>query len=56
VNPRKPAMKIGEISVCLACLRTKFERAEIAAGQCRCGSSIVAMPRSEVEARRSDKR
>jgi DNA-directed RNA polymerase subunit RPC12/RpoP len=46
---------MGEVAVCGTCLRTEFERAEMASGRCRCGGRIVAMPRSEVEARRSDK-
>jgi DNA-directed RNA polymerase subunit RPC12/RpoP len=48
-------LKVGEIAVCGTCLRTKFERAEVASGKCRCGGRIVAMPRGEVEARRSER-
>jgi hypothetical protein len=51
----RPKPRIGEVAVCRACLRTRFERAEAAVGRCRCGGTIVNMPRSEVDARRSDK-
>jgi DNA-directed RNA polymerase subunit RPC12/RpoP len=50
-----PALRIGEVAVCAACLRTTFERAETASRRCRCGGRIIAMPRSEVDARRRDK-
>ena len=51
----KPKLKIGEVAVCRSCLRTTFERAEAASGRCRCGGAIIAMPKGEVEARRTDK-
>jgi DNA-directed RNA polymerase subunit RPC12/RpoP len=55
VSPNGPALKVGQVAVCGTCLRTKLERAEAASGRCRCGGRIVAMPRGEVEARRSDR-
>ena len=51
----KPKLKVGEVAVCRSCLRTTFERAEAASGRCRCGGAIIAMPKGEVEARRTDK-
>ncbi len=48
-------LRIGEVAVCGSCLRTTFERAEAAGGRCRCGGTINAMPKGEVEARRADK-
>jgi hypothetical protein len=55
MSPKDPGLKVGEVAVCGTCLRTKFERTEAASRRCRCGGRIVAMPRSEVEARRSDR-
>jgi len=55
VTARTPKLRIGEVAVCRSCLRTAFERAEAASGRCRCGGTIIAMPRGEVEARRTDK-
>jgi DNA-directed RNA polymerase subunit RPC12/RpoP len=49
-------MKIGEVAVCGTCLRTRFSRAEVAAKRCPCGGRILAMPKGEVEKRRSDRR
>jgi len=49
-------MKIGEVAVCATCLKTTFERAETSSKRCRCGGRIITMPRSEVDARRSDRR
>ncbi len=49
-------MRIGEVAVCVACLRTTFERAETASKRCRCGGRIITMPKGEVEARRNDRR
>jgi hypothetical protein len=51
----RPKPGVGEVAVCRTCLRTSFERAEAAASRCRCGGTIVNMPRSEVDARRADK-
>jgi len=55
VTAGRPKLKVGEVSVCRSCLRTAFERAEAASGRCRCGGAIIAMPKGEVEARRTDK-
>jgi hypothetical protein len=55
VTTRQPKLRVGEVAVCRSCLRTTFERAEAGSRRCRCGGAIVAMPRSEVEARRNDK-
>ncbi len=49
-------MKIGEVAVCGACLKTKLSRAELAAKRCACGGRILAMPKGEVEKRRADRR
>jgi hypothetical protein len=54
-STKGPVLRIGEVAVCAACLRVTFERAEAASRRCRCGGRIIAMPRSEVEARRRDK-
>ena len=53
---RGPALRIGEVAVCGSCLRVAFERAETASRRCRCGGAIIAMPKSEVDARRRDRR
>jgi DNA-directed RNA polymerase subunit RPC12/RpoP len=55
-RPYRWDVKIGEVAVCSACLRTRFERAELAAKRCACGGRIVAMPRGEVEKRRAERR
>jgi len=55
VTARTPKLRVGEVAVCRSCLRTAFERAEAASGRCRCGGAIIAMPKGEVEARRTDK-
>jgi DNA-directed RNA polymerase subunit RPC12/RpoP len=49
-------VKIGEVAVCAACLRTQLGRAELAAKRCACGGRIIVMPRGEVEKRRADRR
>jgi DNA-directed RNA polymerase subunit RPC12/RpoP len=49
-------MKIGEVAVCGACLKRTYTKAELAAKRCSCGGRIVAMPRGEVEKRRSERR
>ena len=53
---RGPVLRIGEVAVCGTCLRVAFERAETASLRCRCGGRIIAMPKSEVDARRRDRR
>ena len=49
-------MKIGDVAVCGACLKTRFLRTELAAKRCSCGGRIVEMPKGEVEKRRSERR
>ncbi len=55
MSPKDTGLKVGQVVVCGTCLRTKFERTETASRRCRCGGRIVAMPKSEVEARRNDR-
>ena len=49
-------VKIGDVAVCGACLKTRFGRPELAARRCACGGRIVEMPKGEVEKRRSERR
>ena len=49
-------VKIGDVAVCGTCLKTRFDRAELAAKRCACGGRIVEMPRGEVDKRRSERR
>ena len=49
-------VKIGDVAVCGACLKTRFVRSELAAKRCACGGRIMEMPKGEVEKRRSERR